>query len=285
MMPEDPEDATGDLVQALGELGLSLVPGVGEALSAKDAYQAIVAARAALKNDDLATAIEQGALAGMAGFGAIPGAGALARLGKGGVKVAQAALKVFRGPSRRAVETVARTGRSVSDTWFAGWTRNILKNPEAAKLGAARVGQMQPKVQEFMKGKGVELPHGNIGVTDDDLVHMDRADKPPFKRVPPEMIEKIPEILRKPDEIFWELRHERGVDVHTLLYVQHLKGDDVVKAADSMSDRNRAKFVVKVNVDAYFQRGGKRIQHRGNWVWSAGRVPAHNLDRLEHVWP
>jgi hypothetical protein len=285
MIPEDPEDATDELIQALGELGLSLVPGVGEALSAKDAYQAIVAAREALKNDDLATAIEQGALAGMAGLGAIPGAGALARLGKGGVKVARAALKVLRKPVARVGETAARTGRSVSDTWFASWTRGILENPKAANHGAARVGRMQPKVQEFMKGKGVELPHGNIGVTDDALVHMDRADKPPFKRVPPEMIEKIPEILRKPDEILWELRRERGVDVHTLLYVKHLKGGDVVMAADSMNDRNRAKFVVKVDVDAYFQRGGKRIQRRGNWVWSAGRVQAHNLDGLERVWP
>jgi len=33
MIPDDPDDASGDLVQALGELGLSLVPGVGEALS------------------------------------------------------------------------------------------------------------------------------------------------------------------------------------------------------------------------------------------------------------
>ncbi len=37
MIPDDPDDASGDLVQALGELGLSLVPGVGEALSASGA--------------------------------------------------------------------------------------------------------------------------------------------------------------------------------------------------------------------------------------------------------
>ncbi|MBE0532763.1 MAG: hypothetical protein IH626_18215 [Rhodospirillales bacterium] len=282
MIPEDPEDATDELIQALGELGLSLVPGVGEALSAKDAYQAIVAAREALKNDDLATAIEQGALAGMAGLGAIPGAGALARLGKGGVKVAQAVLKVLRS---RASETVARVRRSTSDDWFVQWVGGVVRDPRTANHGAARVGQMQSKVRKFLKAKGVKAPSDGIGMTDDAIVHMTRSDKPLSKRVPSEMVEKIPEILRNPDEIFWELRHERGRKVHTLLYVRHLEGDDVVKAVQPVNDRNRAKFVVKVDVNAFFQRGDKRVQRRDNWVWSAGRVATGDLKSYERVWP
>lgn len=173
--------------------------------------------------------------------------------------------------------TRARAGRSVSDTWFASWTRDILDNPKLATHGAARVGRMRSEVQDFLKSKGVDLPNDGIDVTDDRLLHMNREGKPLSKRVPPELIERIPEALRNPNEVLW--------DGKSLLYVRHLEGKDVVKAANPAHDRNRAKFVVKVDVDADFQRGDKRVHRQGNWVRSAGRVATGDLKSLERVWP
>lgn len=136
---------------------------------------------------------------------------------------------------------------------------------------------MRSEVQDFLKSKGVDLPNDGIDVTDDRLLHMNREGKPLSKRVPPELIERIPEVLRNPDEVLW--------DGKSLLYVRHLEGDDVVKAMHSADDRNRAKFIVRVGVGEKVWRGDKRIERAGNWVKSAGRVPVVSLEFFERVWP
>ena len=121
------------------------------------------------------------------------------------------------------------------------------------------------------------MPHDGIESIDHKLQRMVRDRKPEDVQVPEHLIEKIPQILRKPDEIKW--------DGESLLYIRHLKKKDIVKGDQASNDRDRAKFVVRVNCKVRVETGERHAGRVGNWVWSATRVPADSLKNLEQVWP
>ena len=73
------DDSSDELIKDVGESVLSLVPGVGNVLSARDAYYAFQAAAKAYEKGDLSEAGIQAALGVVDAVGAIPGPGNLVK--------------------------------------------------------------------------------------------------------------------------------------------------------------------------------------------------------------
>jgi len=69
------DDTSDELIRDVGEGVLSLIPGVGNVLSAKDAYYAFQAAAKAYEKGDTTEAGIQAALGAVDAIGAIPGPG------------------------------------------------------------------------------------------------------------------------------------------------------------------------------------------------------------------
>jgi len=80
----------------VAELFLGLVPGIGEVISARDAYEGFLAAVAASEEGRTGDALIAGGLAGVSAAGAIPILGKVVKLGEGAAKVAVAAGQVVR---------------------------------------------------------------------------------------------------------------------------------------------------------------------------------------------
>ncbi|MBE0532766.1 MAG: hypothetical protein IH626_18230, partial [Rhodospirillales bacterium] len=280
LIPEDPEGAADELKQAMVELGLSFLPGVGNLLSAAQTYRAIVAAYKALKDDNLAKALEHGGDAAINAIGAIPGLGNLAKAGVRGVEATQAMVKVLRGKKAiAATQTTTRVGSSVADTAFAHWVRNLFGGTTRAVGKTEKVGSLRPEVSTFLEAKGIKVQTDGIEAIDHKITRMERKGKPLEKHAPREVIESIPEVLRNPDEILW--------DGKALLYVRNIK-EEVAAGAQVANPRDRVKLVVNVNYGVHVQTGAGKASRVGNWVWSAGRVPATTLANrrvYERVWP
>jgi hypothetical protein len=116
ILTAEPPDERARLI---GELVASLLPGVGEPLSVIEAYSSFLAARRALKDKDLAAAIEHGGEAAINALGAIPVLGATVRWGKGTVKAVQS-LKRAHGRADKATDAATAARRlpeGVADRW------------------------------------------------------------------------------------------------------------------------------------------------------------------------
>jgi hypothetical protein len=88
--------ADPEAVAEVAELVLGFVPGIGEVISAKDAYEGFLAAVAAAEDGRTGDALIAGGIAGVSAAGAIPILGKAVKLGEGAMKVAIAAGQVVR---------------------------------------------------------------------------------------------------------------------------------------------------------------------------------------------
>ena len=96
------------LAEEIGLLVLSILPGTGHALSAKEAYDAFRAAEAALRDGDIATALLKAAEGTVATTGAIPVIGDTVRLSRAGIRAASILTSVLKR-SRRQLRTLPAT--------------------------------------------------------------------------------------------------------------------------------------------------------------------------------
>jgi len=256
------EDVPDQLVKEVGELVLSVLPGTGEVISAKEAYHAFIAARAALDDEDLGEALLKGGEGAIAALGAIPFLGTTVRFGKAGAKAASILFKAFKASKkqgRRATETIARTGRSASKAWFGKWADDLLKTGRThGKI--ARVGTLSPKVQSFLKSKGITPSTVKVSVIDKRLLHIVRSGKNPAQKLPEDLVRSIPTIMKNPKAVLWDKKDP------ALLYVFDVPGDT-----------RKGKFIVRVDIDPKINRGDKSIRQSGNYISSGGKVPIRNL--------
>jgi hypothetical protein len=122
--------ADPEAVAEVAELVLGFVPGIGEAISAKDAYEGFLAAVAALEDGRTGDALIAGGLAGVSAAGAIPILGKVVKLGEGATKVAIAAGQVVRNraglklsaiPDGKGLRPVSKdgtiSGASRNESW------------------------------------------------------------------------------------------------------------------------------------------------------------------------
>jgi len=122
--------ADPEAVAEVAKLVLGFVPGIGEAISAKDAYEGFLAAVAALEDGRTGDALIAGGLAGVSAAGAIPILGKVVKLGEGATKVAIAAGQVVRNraglklsaiPDGKGLRPVSKdgtiSGASRNESW------------------------------------------------------------------------------------------------------------------------------------------------------------------------
>jgi hypothetical protein len=122
--------ADPEAVAEVAELVLGFVPGIGEVISAKDAYEGFLAAVAASEDGRAGDALAAAGLAGISAAGAIPILGKAVKLGEGAAKVAIAAGQVVRNraglklsgiPDGKGLRPVTKdgtiSGASRNETW------------------------------------------------------------------------------------------------------------------------------------------------------------------------
>jgi hypothetical protein len=260
--PESLNDVPDELGDEIGEIVLGLVPGIGEALSAKEAYAAFLAARMALDDEDLSGALMKGGEAALAAIGAVPLIGGTVRFTKAGAKTASLLLRVLktgRRQGRRVVEGTAMAGRTVSKAWFGRWTDNILSDAVKAQGKMARVGTLSPKVRAFVEAKGKQPGRGGITAVDKRIVRMFRDTKKADQKLAREVIQRMPDNLKNPRAVLWDKK--KG----NLVYVFDVPGT------------RKGKYVINVGFVQEVQRGDKLQKRTGNFVQSGGSVPMANL--------
>ena len=157
-------------IEAYGRDILKLVPGLGEALSAQDAFEALRTAQEALGDRDLYAALEAAALGLVELAGAAPVVGKLARLGKIGLR---AAWDMARGSRfRRILETrrkqESERGVDVSDEEVARRLReDALRGARSfRKLTAGWSGRIK-----MQNGVTAELDYSDQSVEHIELLH------------------------------------------------------------------------------------------------------------------
>ena len=241
-----------ELVEELGLAVAGLLPGVGEALSAKDAYDATRAAIAALEDDRLGDAALQGGAAAIAVFGAVPGVGSVVRLGKSAAK----ALPVLYKLLRRSREAAAITGRSVSRQWFGRWSDNLLSGKTLPQGKMARVDTLSDATAQFLRKKGIAPDTLSVNIVDRRMVRMTRdLKKGKDIDIPEALLRDMPGTFRRRAAVLWD-RKKRN-----LVYV-----------FDIPNDPKKGKFIVEVSVTRRTNRGDSMVNTRGNFVTSGGRV-------------
>ena len=166
-------------IEAYGRDILKLVPGLGEALSAQDAFEAFRTAQEALGDRDLYAALEAAALGLVELAGAAPVVGKLARLGKIGLR---AAWHVARGSRfRRTLATKrkqeAERGVDISDEEIARRLREqALKGARSfRRLPAGMGGRI-----EMPNGVTAELDYSDQSVEHIELLHRAVEDVSPI---------------------------------------------------------------------------------------------------------
>jgi hypothetical protein len=260
--PESLNDVPDELGDEIGEIVLGLVPGIGEALSAKEAYAAFLAARMALDDEDLSGALMKGGEAALAAIGAVPIIGGTVRFTKAGAKTASLLLRVLkagRRQGRRVAEGVAVAGRTVSKTWFGRWTDKLLTRTVKAQGKMARVGTLSPKVRAFVEAKGKKPGTRGIIAVDRRLVRMVRDTKKADQKLAREVIRRMPDDLKNPRAVLWDKK--KG----NLVYVFDVPGT------------RKGKYVINVGFVQEVQRGDKLVRRQGNFVSSGGAVPRRIL--------
>lgn len=256
-----PEDAPDELVEELGKAVVSLLPGVGEALSAKEAYDATRAALAALDDDRLGEAALQGGAAAIAVFGAIPGIGGAVRLTKSAAKALPLLYKLL----RRSKESAAIAGRSASREWFGRWSDNLLSGKTLPQGKMARVDTLSEETARFLREKGVALESQSINIVDRSMLRMVRELKTGKGiDVPKELLRDMPSTFRTREAVLWDKKKQN------LVYVFAIPDDP-----------KKGKFIVEIGVVRQVNRGDKTAGQAGNFVTSGGRVPAEALRDLK----
>ena len=243
----DLETVPDEQAEAVGEFVLSLLPGIGEAMSARDAYHAFLAAQDAVEKGDLSDAAIEASFVALGVMGAIPGVGKL-------VQPVRAIAKLLRRQGRRAKETAAIAGRSTSQAWYGRWADNILSGKTQPQGKMARVGTMSAKVRAFVKKRGLDAGDGDIAAIDRRIRRMRRDAKPADQKLTEEIIRRMPEDLAKPRAVLWDRKKGK------LSYVFDVPGD------------RKGKYIVNVDVVRKLQRGDKIVEQRGNFTASGGRV-------------
>jgi hypothetical protein len=252
-----PDDAPDELVEELGKAVAGLLPGVGEALSAKEAYDATRAALAALDDDRLGDAALQGGAAAIAIFGAIPGIGGAIRLTKSAAKAVPALYTLL----RRSKETAAVAGRSISHEWFSRWSDNILSGKTLPQGKMARVDTLSAETMRILRNKGIEAGSESINIIDRRMLRMVRELKTEKGiDVPKELLQDMPGTFRRREAVLWDKKKQN------LVYVFDIPGDP-----------KKGKFIVEVNFHETVQRGDQTIRTKGNFVRSGGRVQSDAL--------
>ncbi len=117
--------ADPEAVKEVAKFVLGFVPGIGELISAKDAYDGFLAALAAAEDGRTRDALVEAVFAGVSAIEAIPIFGRTVKLTRGGVKVAVAvsqmadtgirrsAKRLKRGARKRGASAVGPTGRRI----------------------------------------------------------------------------------------------------------------------------------------------------------------------------
>ncbi|GEM_PF-4766212 len=149
------------VIQIIAELA----PGTGNVIDGIDAYNAFVAAKAALENDDLAEALMKGGEGLLHGAFAVPGLGNLAKLGGKAIEGAAFMLPILRASSRagrRASRFVKQAGDRFSHTDIMRLGQDVQKETLSSRyvhrspVGGARAND------EFAKkifGKNADASH------------------------------------------------------------------------------------------------------------------------------
>ena len=94
--------------QAAAELIFGFFPGLGETISARDAYQGFLAALESIEDDRTRDALTAAGLAGLSALGAVPVLGKLVKLGKSATRAAAVFGQML---GRRASWSLRRGGR------------------------------------------------------------------------------------------------------------------------------------------------------------------------------
>ena len=117
-LAEDPETKTekpsDDTATEIAELVLSVLPGTGEVLAARDSYLAFRAAQEALENDDLQEALLKGGESALNALGAIPILGGVIRAPKAVAKAASLLVKLL-GRARRMTRIGGRRKPTIDE--------------------------------------------------------------------------------------------------------------------------------------------------------------------------
>lgn len=256
-----PEGAPDELVEELGKAVAGLLPVVGEALSAKEAYDATRAALAALGDDRLRDAASQGGAAAIAIFGAIPGAGGAIRL----TKSAAHALPVLYKLLRRSKESAAIAGRSASREWFGRWSDNLLSGKTLLQGKMARVDTLSEETARFLREKGVTLESESINIVDRSMLRMIRDLKANKGiDVPKDLLRDMPSTFRRREAVLWDKKKQN------LVYV-----------FDIPDDPRKGKFIIEIGVKRQVNRGDRTSDQVGNFVISGGRVQADALSDIK----
>ncbi len=235
-----------DVVQAVGELVLSLLPGTGELLSARDAYQAFLAADAALDNDEVFEAIQKIAEGTFHTLGAMPVVGVGVRLTRTAAKGAmhlQNKLNVRRWMRRRLVDKHAVITRHSNDEKFTEWVKAVRSGKVNKTRSVVWVASIDDDVEFAIRtALRTKLPLGGILMSDREIGHIFRDAKRAM--VEPEIIENLRRHMREPAMILLE-RNPKSIGntskENTVLFVLDLGKND---NADAL-----VKVAVKVDFE------------------------------------
>ena len=177
-LAEDPEtkteDPSDDTATEIAELVLSVLPGTGEVLAARDSYLAFRAAQEALENDDLQEALLKGGESALNALGAIPILGGVIRAPKAVAKAASLLVKLL-GRAKRMTRIGGRRKLTIDELeGVIPPTRNFPKGVDkeiselVAKRDEIRAQRLKaPKgstqrAQLLKKQKGEEMRFGHI---------------------------------------------------------------------------------------------------------------------------
>ena len=131
--------------QEAAELIFGLVPGLGEALSARDAYEGFLAALAAAEDSRARDALSSAAAAGVSALGAIPVLGKPIQLTRGGVKASVAVSQVVTGGTGRAARQVSEQATKRNPN------RSMASRPDTT------IGELDKRVEEIAKQRGYKI--------------------------------------------------------------------------------------------------------------------------------
>lgn len=149
-------DADDPAWQQLARVAAEVAPGVGNLLSAREAYIAFKAAATAMERGDWGEALLNGGDALLNAAGAVPAFGDLLRLGKGAVKVANLLFKVGRVTGARpVVAAIARSAEELAPlVKRSKQNRGIVKTLEKTPGGneARRVVELRQRVRRRHSG-------------------------------------------------------------------------------------------------------------------------------------
>ncbi len=112
----DPSDVPPEVAEEIGLAVAGMVPGIGEAISAKEAYDAFLLARAGAEDGKLADTLLHGSDAALSAIGAVPLVGNVTRFSKSSYRIARALHRVWGKPVRlgsRLDPTPGPTGRQL----------------------------------------------------------------------------------------------------------------------------------------------------------------------------